>query len=235
MSRIEGRGGKMYSFWAMYSFRMSFWSVPPTLDQGVPCFSATARYMASAIGAVELMVMEVVTAPEVDAVEEDLHVRERVDGDAALADFAPRHLVVRVVAVEGRQVERRREAASGRARGDSGTARSSAAPCRTRRTGASSRACRGTSSGGRRACTGNSPGPAEVALRVETGQRVRTGERLDRSAGDRREIAPPSDLAVEGLAAGFLPAPPALAGRRGDSRVVALVSAHRSSSSKTAG
>ena len=62
-SRIEGRGGKMYSFWAMYSLRMSFWSVPPTLAQGVPCCSATARYIASAMGAVELIVMDVVTAP----------------------------------------------------------------------------------------------------------------------------------------------------------------------------
>ena len=62
-SLIEGRGGKMYSFCAMYSLRMSFWSVPPTFDQGVPCFSATARYIASAIGAVELIVIDVVTLP----------------------------------------------------------------------------------------------------------------------------------------------------------------------------
>ena len=63
MRRMEGRGGKMYSFCAMYSFRMSFWSVPPTFSHGVPCFSATARYIASAIGAVELIVMDVVTRP----------------------------------------------------------------------------------------------------------------------------------------------------------------------------
>ena len=61
--RMEGRGGKMYSFWAMYSFRMSFWRVPPTRSQGVPCFSATARYIARAIGAVELIVIDVVTRP----------------------------------------------------------------------------------------------------------------------------------------------------------------------------
>ncbi len=61
--RIDGRGGKMYSFWAMYSLRMSFWSVPPTFSQDVPCFSATARYIASAIGAVELIVIDVVTLP----------------------------------------------------------------------------------------------------------------------------------------------------------------------------
>ncbi len=60
---MEGRGGKMYSFWAMYSLRMSFWSVPPTRSQEVPCFSATARYIARAIGAVELIVIDVVTCP----------------------------------------------------------------------------------------------------------------------------------------------------------------------------
>ena len=27
-SRTDGRGGKTYSFWAWYSFKMSFWSVP---------------------------------------------------------------------------------------------------------------------------------------------------------------------------------------------------------------
>jgi len=62
-SRIEGSGGKMYSFWAMYSFRMSFWSVPPTALKGTPCFSATARYIASRMAAGELIVIEVVISP----------------------------------------------------------------------------------------------------------------------------------------------------------------------------
>ncbi len=54
----------MYSFCAMYSLRMSFWSVPETCRRmSTPCFSATARYMAKRIGAVELMVIEVVTSP----------------------------------------------------------------------------------------------------------------------------------------------------------------------------
>ncbi len=59
--RIEGPGGKMYSFWAMNSFRMSFCSVPLSLENGTPCFSATHRYMHSKIAAGELMVMEVDT------------------------------------------------------------------------------------------------------------------------------------------------------------------------------
>ena len=61
MSRIEGSGGKINSFWAMYSFRMSFWMVPPTLVQGTPCFSAVTRYIAHSTAAGAFMVIEVVT------------------------------------------------------------------------------------------------------------------------------------------------------------------------------
>src|SRR5437870_2866610 len=61
--RIEGSGGKMYSFWAMNSFRMSFCSVPLTRENGTPCCSATARYMHSKMAAGELIVMDVDTAP----------------------------------------------------------------------------------------------------------------------------------------------------------------------------
>src|ERR1700730_14764776 len=59
-SRIEGAGGKMNSFWAMNSLRMSFWSVPQRVEAGTPCISATAMYMHSRIAAGELMVIEVV-------------------------------------------------------------------------------------------------------------------------------------------------------------------------------
>ena len=47
----------------MYSFSMSFWSVPPSFARGTPCFSPTATYIASAITAVALMVIDVVTSP----------------------------------------------------------------------------------------------------------------------------------------------------------------------------
>src|SRR6266567_2959179 len=50
----------MYSFCAMYSLRMSFWSVPEIFFQSAPCFSATARYMAQMTAAGELMVIGVV-------------------------------------------------------------------------------------------------------------------------------------------------------------------------------
>src|SRR6266496_5474299 len=55
--RIDGSGGKMNSFCAMNSLRMSFCSVPPSFLNGTPCFSATARYMHSRIAAGELIVI----------------------------------------------------------------------------------------------------------------------------------------------------------------------------------
>jgi len=53
----------MNSFWAWYSFRMSFCSVPPRRSRATPTPSATATYMASRIGAGELIVIDVVTRP----------------------------------------------------------------------------------------------------------------------------------------------------------------------------
>ena len=58
--RIDGRGGKTNSFWAWYSFRMSFWSVPPRRDRSTPDRSACAMNMARMTAAGELMVIEVV-------------------------------------------------------------------------------------------------------------------------------------------------------------------------------
>ena len=59
--RTAGSGGQIHSFWALNSFSMSFWIVPSTFAHGTHCRSATARYMASTIDAVQLMVIEVVT------------------------------------------------------------------------------------------------------------------------------------------------------------------------------
>ena len=50
----------MYSFCAMYSFRMSFCSVPEIFFQSAPCCSATTRYMAHSTLAGELMVIDTV-------------------------------------------------------------------------------------------------------------------------------------------------------------------------------
>ena len=40
-SRIDGSGGKMYSFCAMYSLRMSVWIVPRSRSRATPCSSPT--------------------------------------------------------------------------------------------------------------------------------------------------------------------------------------------------
>jgi len=61
--RTEGRGGKTYSFWAWYSFKMSFWMVPERAERATPVLSATPTYMASTGAAGELIVMDVDTAP----------------------------------------------------------------------------------------------------------------------------------------------------------------------------
>jgi hypothetical protein len=42
MSRIDGRGGKMYVPRARYSLMMSFWVVPWSRDGSTPCSSASA-------------------------------------------------------------------------------------------------------------------------------------------------------------------------------------------------
>ncbi len=60
-SRIDGSGGKIHSFWAMNSLRMSVWIVPPSASGGTPCCSATQMYIASSIAAGALMVIDVVT------------------------------------------------------------------------------------------------------------------------------------------------------------------------------
>jgi hypothetical protein len=54
-SRIDGVGGKMNSFWAMNSLRMSFWVVPSNRSRGTPAFSAVLRWrlrISSSVGGV---------------------------------------------------------------------------------------------------------------------------------------------------------------------------------------
>ena len=45
----------------MYSFRMSFWTVPVSLSAATPCRSPTTRYRPRRIDAVALMVIDVET------------------------------------------------------------------------------------------------------------------------------------------------------------------------------
>src|SRR5664280_1799419 len=49
-SRSDGRGGKMYSFWAWYSLSMSFWRVPPRRFRSVPAASAHLAHAQRVVG-----------------------------------------------------------------------------------------------------------------------------------------------------------------------------------------
>ena len=51
----------MYVPRAMYSFKMSFCTVPESFGRFAPCFFATATYRHSKIAAVELIVIDVET------------------------------------------------------------------------------------------------------------------------------------------------------------------------------
>ena len=103
--RIDGLGGKIYSFWAMYSFRISFCVVPEIFFRSAPLFSATTRYIAQIIAAGELMVMEVVISWRGKPCQQRFHVCQGRNGHPASAHFTLGQRVVAVVAHESRQVE----------------------------------------------------------------------------------------------------------------------------------
>ena len=157
-SRSDGRGGKMNSFCAWYSFRMSFCSVPP-----IRARAHTRRFGVGDEhrehdrgGAVDRHRRR--DRAEVDAAVEVLDVGERVDRDAAPADLAERELVVGVAAHQRRQVERGREsvAAGGEQLVEAAVRVDRGAEAR--RTSASSRASTGTSTRTDPAGTGTGPG-----------------------------------------------------------------------------
>ena len=60
--RTDGSGGKIHSFWAMNSLRMSVWIVPPSAASGIPRRRAMQAYIASTIAAGALTVIETVTS-----------------------------------------------------------------------------------------------------------------------------------------------------------------------------
>ncbi len=114
---------------------------------------------------------------ERDAVEEDLHVLDRVDRDAGLADVADDARVVAVVAAVGGEVERDRQAHLPGREVARGRRRSTPRRWRSRRTGGSSTAGSRTSSPAARARTARSPGSVADGLEaLEVGRGV---ERLD--------------------------------------------------------
>ena len=164
-SRIAGSIGKHHSFWAMYSFRMSVWIVPPS------CSRRDALLLGGAdVEGEQDRRRRVDRHRGRDLVERDPgeqvdHVVEGVDRDAL--DARPRRASARgrSRAPSASACRTRSRARSGRGRAGSGSARWSRRRCRSRRTGASSRAGRGTSTGRRRACRGTRRGSRGRARR----------------------------------------------------------------------
>ena len=89
----------------MNSLRMSFWMVPSSWACLTPCSSAATMNMASTGSTAPFMVIETDISVERDAVEEDLHVLDGVDGDAGLADIAGDARMVAVIAAMGGEIE----------------------------------------------------------------------------------------------------------------------------------
>ena len=61
MSLSAGSTGKTQACWAMYSLRMSFWTVPCSLAADTPCFSAAAMKKHQRIAAGPLIVIDTET------------------------------------------------------------------------------------------------------------------------------------------------------------------------------
>ena len=95
----------MYSFCAMYSFRMSFCRVPVSVVQSAPCRSATTRIHGQDHRGRRVDRHRGADVLQPDPVEQTLHVGKRGNADAALADFATRQGMVGIAPHQGRQVE----------------------------------------------------------------------------------------------------------------------------------
>ena len=102
-------GGNTNSFWAWYSFKMSFWSVPPSSARAHRALRRWPR-TSPAVPPPAVDGHRRGDRAEVDAAVEVGHVVDRVDGHAAAPDFAERLRVVGVEAHERGHVERGRQA-----------------------------------------------------------------------------------------------------------------------------
>ena len=93
----------------MYSFRMSFWTVPESLRRSAPWRSRDQHVEAqqNRRGGIDGHRRGDVGQP--NAIEEPLHVGERADGDAHASHFAGRQRMVGIHAHLRRQIEGDRE------------------------------------------------------------------------------------------------------------------------------
>ena len=84
--------------------------VPDRRRAATPCSSPATMKLARIGITAPFIVMETLIFSERDAVEEDLHVLDRVDGDAGLAHIAHDAGMVAVIAAVGGQIEGDRHA-----------------------------------------------------------------------------------------------------------------------------
>ncbi len=110
MIRIDGRIGKIHSFCAMYSLRMSAWIVPDRRFRSQPRDAREGHVHREQDPRGRIDGHRDRDALEVDVGEQRLHVVEGVHRHALAADLAERARVVRVVAHERGHVEVHAEA-----------------------------------------------------------------------------------------------------------------------------
>ena len=95
----------MYSFWAMYSFRMSFWRVPPNWANDTPCFSATGQVHGPDYGRRAVDGHGGGDLVQGQTLKKGFHVGQRRYRHSASPEFSLGLDVVGVVAVQGGHVE----------------------------------------------------------------------------------------------------------------------------------
>ena len=178
----------MYSFWAWYSFRMSFWSVPPRRPRAAPGCSAARHVHGEEDGRRRVDRHRRRHRPQVDPGEEVLRVGQRVDGHAAPSYLALGERIVGVTAHERGKVERHRQPPASRPEQlAKRTLVSSAVPKPANRRMVQSferyiEACGPRVKGGHRASPAAPPGPRAIGRPVH---------RLEPDARHRLEIGVP--------------------------------------------
>ncbi len=94
----------------MNSLRMSFWIVPDSTLRSCPCSSPATMKLASTGITAPFIVIETETLSSGMPSKRSLHVLDRIDGDASLADIALDPRVIAVIAAMGGKVEGDRHA-----------------------------------------------------------------------------------------------------------------------------
>ena len=137
----------MYVPRAVYSFRMSFCTVPLSLPGSTPCSSATSSYSSSRMAAVALMVIDVVTLSSGMLVEQPSMSSSESIATPTLPTSPSARGMVGVVAHLRRQVEGDGQPGLAAVEQIAEPRVGLRRPCRSPRTAAWSTAGRGTSSG----------------------------------------------------------------------------------------